>query len=372
MSLVPSRRSCARIGGLVLVLGLLAGAGGCAMVPAGAGEAPADTPSREGTAAAAQARSLATMTTFQYITIDPERTGLVNVADDGRYTYLAFGEAAPAALELFDAEGEPLDEVVRQGRIAAVGGIHAGGILVRVRTDAAQPPGHTFIAPNPRAQASDRPDLASDPELVEARARLENLTLQGPAFRRAIERAESRQRDGRRVPAGAAGPTGTAGPAGTAGTAGMASPASWPSGSTGLPLTVPSRGDAGSRRTPRGNLVRVFFASGGRAIVRPDDGLALLEEEAGRADEIHVAGYADGVGSEAANTSVARARAEAIQSLLVKRGIAPERIFVSWQGTGNYLADNGTEEGRAMNRRVEVLFVRSPRAGVDRERRGAR
>ena len=100
--------------------------------------------------------------------------------------------------------------------------------------------------------------------------------------------------------------------------------------------------------------------------------IPAIEDEARRADEIHVAGYTDGIGSEAVNAGLARARAEAIQSLLVKRGIPPERIFVSWHGAGRYLADNATEQGRAMNRRVEVLFVRSSRGGQDRERYSAR
>lgn len=341
---------------MLLAIATVFAIGACASLPGGIDDAAVAAGAGERAAVAAPGRSLATMATYQYITIDAERTGVANVADDGRYTYLAFREAAPPGLELFDAEGEPLEAMVRQGRIAAVGGVHRAGILVRLRDEGGQPPGHSFIAPNPRAQASDLPELEADPELVEARSRLEHLTVQGPAFRRAIERAESRQRDGRR---------------------GGTAAAPWPSTATmtSLPVTAPERGavdDPGFERTPRGHLIRVFFASGGRAIVRPDDGLARIEDEARRADEIHVAGYTDGIGSEAVNAGLARARAEAIQSLLVKRGIPPERIFVSWHGAGRYLADNATEQGRAMNRRVEVLFVRSSRGGQDRERYSAR
>ena len=343
---------------LLLAAAAILGLQGCALVPAPADEG---TPPRSATRPgdAAPARSLATMATWQYITIDAERTGVANVADDGRYTYIAFQAAAPAELDLFDADGEPLENAVRQGRIVAVAAVQKGGILVRLRGDGSQPPGHSFIAPNPRAQASDQPDLDADPDLVDARSRLENLTVQGPEFRRAIERAESRQRDGRR--------------AATSGTG-------WPL-ATGLPIAVPGRNaaapaisasDADLQRTPRGNLVRVFFASGGRAIVRPDDGLARIEEEALQADEIQITGFTDSQGSEPSNTDLARARAEAIQALLVKRGVPPRRIVVAWHGVGRYLADNTTEEGRAMNRRVEVLFIRSKRGGQDRERYSAR
>lgn len=331
-----------------------------------------ETSSDAGRAAAASDQSLATMKTYQYISIDADQTGLSNVADDGRYTYLAFAGGVPANLALFNADGEPLDALVRQGRIVAVNGIHSGGILVRVSADAGARPGHSFIAPNPRAQASDRPGLEIDPELIEARSRLENLTLQGPAFRRAIERAEARQRDRR---------------------GGGVGPGYWPSSpsspSSSL-VPVPSAGatpitPAASRlsttgdsdgmqyqRQASGNVIRVFFASGGQAMIRPGDGLARLEAEALDADEIHIAGFTDNVGSEAQNASVARARAEAIQTLLIKRGVPPGRIFVTWHGTGRYLAGNDTEQGRAANRRAEITLVPNGRGGQNRERYSSR
>lgn len=399
-----SQRSPRLLPALALVLIL----GGCAL-PVDRGEAlaeggrPVDAPARSGSLAG---QSLAAMKTFQYITIDADQTGLANVADDGRYTYLAFAAEAPQNLVLFDAEGEPLDAMVRQGRIVALNGIHSSGILVRTSADPAQRPSHTFVAPNPRAQASDRPELEVDPELVEARSRLENLTRQGPAFRRAIERAEARQRD--RRSGGSFGAS--AWPSAPA--AAPSSPSSSPSSSSGstwsasarsaasvqeagvrpaamaLPLrgaAMPSRpvgsGSGGGggggdealvQRLPNGTLLRVFFASGGRAIVRPDDGLARLENEALGADEVHIAGYTDGIGSESQNADLARGRAEAIQSLLVKRGVPPGRIFLTWHGTGRYLAENDSEQGRAMNRRAEVLFVRQAKGGQSRERYSAR
>lgn len=376
--------------------------GGCAL-PSDRGEAVVDSgrsgdgAARPGSQAAAPAgQSLAAMKTFQYITIDADQTGLANVADDGRYTYLAFAAEVPSTLALFDAEGEPLDAMVRQGRIVAINGIHTGGILVRSGADAAQRPSHSFVAPNPRAQASDRPELELDPELVEARSRLENLTRQGPAFRRAIERADARQRERRGGAAFGAGnwpPTPASSPSSPSSSSGGASSAMTrartaiqESGGRAPGASIPARepasplrpGLSGSgddvlfQRLPNGTLLRVFFASGGRAIVRPDDGLARLESEAMGADEVHIAGYADGVGSESHNAGLARTRAEAIQSLLVKRGVPPARIFITWHGTGRYLADNDTEQGRAMNRRAEVLFVRNARGVQTRERYSAR
>ncbi len=350
--LAPSPRAPAPLARLAFAVAAVAAVAGCA-IDSGA----ADSTAQQARAVVAgPGLSLASMPTRQYITIDGDHTGLVNVADDGRYTYLAFQGAAPPDLEVFDADGAPLENLVRQGRIAAVAAVPRGGLLLRLRGPGEPQANHSFVAPNPRAQASDLPDLDADPELVEARGRLEHLTIQGPAFRRAIERAQAHQRDGRRPGAVTAG---------------------WPlATTTGLPLTVPGRApaaaDAAVQRTPRGNLIRIYFASGGRAIVRPDDGLGRLEQEAEEADEIHVTGFADAQGSEAVNAELARGRAEAIQALLIKRGIPAQRIVVNWHGRGRYLADNATEQGRAMNRRVEVLFVRAGREGLDHERYSAR
>ncbi|WP_324589327.1 hypothetical protein [Accumulibacter sp.] len=57
-------------------------------------------------------------------------------------------------------------------------------------------------------------------------------------------------------------------------------------------------------------------------------------------------------------------RAEAIRTLMLKRGVPPERIVVTWSAGGRDIADNTTETGRAMNRRVEVLFVKAAKTAA--------
>jgi OOP family OmpA-OmpF porin len=64
------------------------------------------------------------------------------------------------------------------------------------------------------------------------------------------------------------------------------------------------------------------------------------------------------------NAKLAQSRAEAIRTLMLKRGVSPERIVVTWSGGGRDIADNTTEAGRAMNRRVEVLFVKAAKAAA--------
>ncbi len=153
------------------------------------------------------------------------------------------------------------------------------------------------------------------------------------------------------APAGAA-LAGTASP--TPAPASSAAPASALPGSSG----TAAGDDTVYQRLPNGALVRVFFASGSRAIVRPDDGLARLEDEARTADEVRIVGFTDSTGSIAANTALSQVRAFAIRSLLVQRGVAPERISVAGLPATQYLADNVTEKGRALNRRVEVQLLR--------------
>ena len=165
---------------------------GCAAVPlplseradleAQAREAPTSVP---GSMANKTPTTLATMETYQYLRIDPEKTGVLNAADDGRYTYLAFEPRQNDPLSFFDQDGEPLT-FARAGAIVALPGIYKG-ILVR-----ASQAENSYIAPNPRASAADRPNLEGDPEIIEARTKLEVASTQLPAFRRAMRRADEK------------------------------------------------------------------------------------------------------------------------------------------------------------------------------------
>jgi hypothetical protein len=282
--------------------------------------------------AAKPREQLATIETYQYLRVDPEKTGVLNAADDGRYTYLAFATKVDETIEFFDAEGAPLT-AARAGSIVALPGIHKG-ILVR------QGRANTFVAPNPRAAPNDRPNIEADPEVVEARTRLDVATTQLPAFRRAMERADAAK---------------------------ATTPVSTPSTPPTPPkpiVAAPRPDDPSYVRTPEGVMVRVFFATGGRTIVRPDDGLQRLETEATGAQEIRIAGYTDNIGPDTINAKLAQSRAEAIRTLMLKRGVPAERIVVTWSAGGRDIADNTTETGRAMNRRVEVLFVKAAKTAV--------
>lgn len=68
-----------------------------------------------------------------------------------------------------------------------------------------------------------------------------------------------------------------------------------------------------------------------------------------------VEGHTDSTGNATSNQSLSEARSTAIIDKLVEMGIAANRLTSSGKGQSNPIADNGTDEGRAKNRRVEFV-----------------
>ena len=68
-----------------------------------------------------------------------------------------------------------------------------------------------------------------------------------------------------------------------------------------------------------------------------------------------LAGFTDSVGSEEYNMGLSRRRAESAAAYLMNNaGVAEDRIVLQWFGQTNPVAGNDTDEGRSMNRRVEI------------------
>lgn len=72
--------------------------------------------------------------------------------------------------------------------------------------------------------------------------------------------------------------------------------------------------------------------------------------------EVAVVGHSDNEGGLAANLTLSRARAEAVLEALVARGVAASRLEAEGVGYLAPLASNTTPEGRAVNRRVELVL----------------
>jgi outer membrane protein OmpA-like peptidoglycan-associated protein len=74
--------------------------------------------------------------------------------------------------------------------------------------------------------------------------------------------------------------------------------------------------------------------------------------------EVGVNGYSDNVGDAAANKKLSEDRANAVKTALAGMGVPVARIASAGFGEGNPIASNDTEEGRAKNRRVELVVVK--------------
>jgi outer membrane protein OmpA-like peptidoglycan-associated protein len=72
--------------------------------------------------------------------------------------------------------------------------------------------------------------------------------------------------------------------------------------------------------------------------------------------KIKIVGHTDNQGSHAYNIDLSRRRAEALMNALIRKGIAADRLTAEGKGSTQPITTNDTEEGRAKNRRVEILI----------------
>ena len=73
---------------------------------------------------------------------------------------------------------------------------------------------------------------------------------------------------------------------------------------------------------------------------------------------IRIEGHTDNQGPVKALQKLSEERAEAVRDYLVRQGIAPERIETKGFGASRPVTDNGTEDQRARNRRVDVRITK--------------
>ena len=72
---------------------------------------------------------------------------------------------------------------------------------------------------------------------------------------------------------------------------------------------------------------------------------------------LRVEGHTDSTGTDAINDRLSRERANAVVSFLEGQGVAARRLTAQGYGSKIPVADNGTVEGRAKNRRVEIILA---------------
>ena len=97
----------------------------------------------------------------------------------------------------------------------------------------------------------------------------------------------------------------------------------------------------------------------GKTTINPDSAKTLdaaaaaLTAAAGL--RVEVAGHTDNVGTPEANLKLSQGRAQAVMAALVERGIKADRMTAKGYGQTVPVAANRTEDGRAKNRRVELV-----------------
>jgi outer membrane protein OmpA-like peptidoglycan-associated protein len=74
--------------------------------------------------------------------------------------------------------------------------------------------------------------------------------------------------------------------------------------------------------------------------------------------KIEIAGHTDNQGGDSYNMALSNDRAKSVMAYLVQRGISADRIVARGYGKTKPVASNETAEGRAKNRRVEVIPIK--------------
>ncbi|RRQ45603.1 OmpA family protein [Chryseobacterium sp. SC28] len=96
-----------------------------------------------------------------------------------------------------------------------------------------------------------------------------------------------------------------------------------------------------------------------KATLRPEGrqavGEILKALNADKLLKISINGYTDDTGDENHNLELSKQRAETVKSELIKNGIEADRLSSAGFGENNPIADNHTDEGKAQNRRVELV-----------------
>jgi len=97
----------------------------------------------------------------------------------------------------------------------------------------------------------------------------------------------------------------------------------------------------------------------GKSIIKPESkeitGQIVTMMKTNPDLKVSVEGHTDNVGSPGANKTLSEERAKAVVKAITGQGVVVERLSSSGLGQDRPIGDNNTEEGRAMNRRVELV-----------------
>jgi len=117
----------------------------------------------------------------------------------------------------------------------------------------------------------------------------------------------------------------------------------------------------GAKGDARFRFTNLNFASGS-AVISGESGIEVDHMssilKAYPDVNVNIEGYTDSQGNPDSNITLSKQRADAVMSRLVSQGIDAGRITTQGFGAANPIGDNETTEGRAQNRRIEVVIAK--------------
>jgi len=129
----------------------------------------------------------------------------------------------------------------------------------------------------------------------------------------------------------------------------------------GMAQKMEASADSLSREIDKAGRVAVYGITfdTGKAILRPESDKVLTQIAAlltaNPSWKMRVEGHTDNVGEDAANITLSEQRAAAVVDWLTRHGVDRGRLTSLGLGDTSPVADNGSEEGRSLNRRVELV-----------------
>lgn len=104
--------------------------------------------------------------------------------------------------------------------------------------------------------------------------------------------------------------------------------------------------------------LNILFETGKSAIEK--ESLAIVDQiydllSKNNELKVSIEGHTDNVGNAASNKTLSQERAKSVTDALIAKGIDKSRLTFTGWGQEKPVADNSTDEGRAKNRRVEIV-----------------
>lgn len=107
---------------------------------------------------------------------------------------------------------------------------------------------------------------------------------------------------------------------------------------------------------PTPSVFRVHFAWESTVLETRQKQLIQLLPVALKAERIEIRGRTDNTYKSAFDKNIAKGRAVVMREFLIRKGVDPRIIYTNYLSAADYMADNNTGLGRALNRRAEIII----------------